>query len=353
MGVAWRLTRAIATCVLAAYATALLLGNPFIRADLPPLGDFGSLYASGQAAAAGQNPYAVYSLTMNGAINLNPPASLLLFAPLSAFDPYALRRWWFIASVVAFSICVLLLARSFGGPPLRVAWAFASAPFWETVGLGQIYALLAVPSTVGWLLLERYPVLSGLLIGGVAAIKPNFLLWPVLLFLVGQRRAALASVGVFGALWLLAGVAFGFETYGQWLAVATREQPNPQVGNAALAGLLARAGLPALALPLDVLGALAVSAMVYLRRPRNVSSLALIALLVFSPLGWVGYGVFLLPLFFERQWTVLELLAAALLLIPRLVLQDAPASVGSAYTLAWLLLLIQQLRFPLGTRPPS
>jgi hypothetical protein len=67
--------RVFVTCLLAGYAAGLLLGNPFLG-ELPPLGDFGSFYASGQAAAAGLDPYAVYALTMNGAVNLNAPPGL-------------------------------------------------------------------------------------------------------------------------------------------------------------------------------------------------------------------------------------------------------------------------------------
>ena len=91
---------------------------------------------------------------------------------------------------------------------------------------------------------------------------------------------------------------------------------------------------------------------------RRVSSLALIGLLLFSPLAWVGYGLFLLPLFFERKWSPLLALAAALLLIPRLPAQQVSASsvvlllsVGSAYNWAWLVVLGQQVRLVLRGTP--
>ena len=58
----------------------------------------------------------------------------------------------------------------------------------------------ALPTTVAWLWLGRWPVLSGVLIGVVCAVKPMFLLWPLLLWLVWRlgydRRAWLAQAAL-------------------------------------------------------------------------------------------------------------------------------------------------------------
>jgi len=325
--------------------------TPFLGAE-PPLGDFGSFYASGLAATAGDNPYLVYPLTMNSAVNLNPPPSLLLFAPLTALPTGIARTGWFVATVLAVLATVVVLGV---GPPYRLAWVIASAPFWETVSLGQIYALLALPASLAWVLIERRPMLSGVLIGIVAAIKPNFVLWPVLLALAGQRHAAAAAVGTWAALNALAVVFFGPAVFVQWLAVVTQEGPNGTPANAAVAGLLARVGLPAAIPIVDILGVLGLVALTikYRPGPRQLSSLALVGLLVFSPLAWVGYGLFLLPLFFERPWTPATAIAAALLLLPRPPLtewsQQSPI-LANAYMLAWLILLSQQVR---GLLAPS
>jgi len=73
--------------------------------------DFGSFWAAGKAAVQGQNPYAVYLETFRSAAgntvhpNLNPPFSLLFFAPLSRFDPHSTIKvlWWLgLAAYAAF-----------------------------------------------------------------------------------------------------------------------------------------------------------------------------------------------------------------------------------------------------------
>ncbi|HEY3061585.1 MAG TPA: glycosyltransferase family 87 protein [Chloroflexota bacterium] len=341
----WRAPRAAITCLLAAYALGLLLLNPFLGAE-PPLGDFGSFYASGLAATEGLDPYRVYPLTMNAAVNLNPPPSLLLFAPLTMFPPGTGRTWWFIATVLAVVATVIVLRV---GPPYRPVWVLASAPFWETVSLGQIYALLALPASIAWVLVDRRPVVSGLLMGLVAAIKPNFLLWPGLLAISGERRVAVVAFGTWAALNAVAAAVFGPSVFGQWLAVISQEGANGTPANAALAGVLARVGWPAAIPVVDVLGVVGLVVLVLGRRPtpRNVSSLALIGLLVFSPLAWVGYGLFLLPLFFARPWTPMTTLAAALLLLPRPPLTEWSVEtpiLAHAYSLAWLILLSQQVQ---------
>ncbi len=353
MSVRWRIVQMVVTCLLAGYATVLLMGTPFLGAE-PPLGDFASFYLSGKAAASGLNPYEAYTLDIPRAVNLNAPASLLLFAPLAGVDPLSARRACFVFTVVAMALLVGLLALRFPGPPLRLAWAVAAAPFWETVALGQIYALLALPTTVAWLLVQRRPALSGALIGAVAAVKPNFLFWAALLFFIGCRRAAIIAAITTLGLCALAALVFGPNVYVQWFAVVGREPNGALALNAALGGLLTRLGVDQLAVPLDIVGLLAIAAAVVRFRPTTpalVNGLALTAMLVFSPLAWVGYGLFLLPLFFERPWTVTYSVAAALLLVPRVLAQewaDASAllrlSIGSAYSWAFLLLLSQQVR---------
>jgi hypothetical protein len=243
---------------------------------------------------------------------------------------------------------------------LRVAWVFASAPFWETVSLGQIYGLLGLVSVWGWVLVERRPLLSGVLIGVVAAFKPNFLVWPGLLLVAGYGRAAVSAAVTAAGLGVLAAAVFGPGVYGSWLGAISRDPANPQVANAAVAGLLVRIGAGGVAPIVEGLGLAGLAVLAWRCRPsaRRVSSLALIGLLMFSPLAWVGYGLFLLPLFFERAWTPLLALAAALLLIPRLPAQQASdgsavllLSVGSAYSWSWLVLLGQQVRLVLRGTP--
>ena len=113
-----------------------------------------------------------------------------------------------------------------GSGALRVAWVFASAPFWETVSLGQIYALLALPTALAWVLLERWPLLSGVLIGVVAAFKPNFLVWPALLAAGWAPAGRGERVGddAGSACWRRR--VFGPAVYLSWLGAISRDPAN-------------------------------------------------------------------------------------------------------------------------------
>jgi hypothetical protein len=170
----------------------------------------------------------------------------------------------------------------------------------------------------------------------------------VLLFLIAQRRAALSallSAAVFACIPI---VLYGARVYAQWFSAVRLEGPNPQVGNAALSGLLSRLGAPGLTVPAAALGLALLAWWVWRRQPSvtTTSAAALVALLLFSPLAWVGYTVFLLPLLVVRRWTQALALAAALLFLPRRPLQElvdasplVQLTLGSVYTLALILLL--------------
>ena len=83
-------------------------------------------------------------------------------------------------------------------------WASALAGFWDTLFLGQIYLPLVLAGVAAWLLLERGAGLwAGLLIGIVVAMKPNFLVWPVLLLLSGHYRSAVAAFVIASAISLI------------------------------------------------------------------------------------------------------------------------------------------------------
>jgi hypothetical protein len=143
-------------------------------------------------------------------------------------------------------------------------------------------------------------------------------------------------------------VLYGPQIYGQWLTAIRLEQVNPQISNASMAGLLVRLGAPQW-LGLGVAGAILIALCLWawLRRGSvwTISGGALVGLLLGSPIAWVGYTDFLLPLFAKARRSMAIVIAAALLCIPRLLLQEwadaAPLlrlTIGSAYTVAWLLL---------------
>jgi hypothetical protein len=292
------------------------------------LWDFGSFVASGRAAAQGLNPYGVYELTLRVELpgfeswnpNLNPPISALLFQLFDVTEPgrsFLVWRWISVALYLATLMLLFNRFRQHQSLPV-VLWAFSLAGFWDTLFLGQIYLPLVFAAVAAWLLLERGRDLpAGILIGLVVAMKPNFLVWPVLLFLAGYRRPAVAA-GVTGALVSLIPLAvYGPEVYRQWFELIAADRDRALfLTNASFAGLAARMGVPLLgtALSLALLGTLALWAFVKSPDRQRVSALALLASLLASPLGWIQYTLFLLPVLLSH-WSRPSIKVVGLLLI--------------------------------------
>jgi hypothetical protein len=325
------------------------------------LWDFGSFVASARAARDGLNPYGIYPLTLHVSFpgfeawnpNLNPPISALLFRLFDVADPHLTFRIWWGISVLCYGATVALLLRHERQPD-RLAlflWAFALAGFCDTLVLGQIYLPLVLAGTGAWLLLDRGEGRwAGVLIGLVIAMKPNFLVWPVLLFLAGHRVSALVSVVIAGAISAIPLVVMGPEVYRQWFELLAADSDRAAfLTNASLAGLTARIGSPppGLGLGLVLLAAAAVWAL--RRRPTamQASALGLILSLLASPIAWIHYTLFLLPIFF-RFWHLQRMrLVALLLIVPVPFILDQfgqptwiEATIGSIYNWALVLCLM-------------
>jgi hypothetical protein len=332
----------------------------------PGLLDYGSFIASGRAASQGLNPYGIYPLTFHVVMpgfeswnpNLNPPAALPLFQLLGLMDPHeGFRLWWSLSVLCYAATVLLLLARrdsSRGAHWLAALWAFALAGFWDTLVLGQIYLPLVLSAAGAWLLLERgQGVLAGVAIGLVIAVKPNFMVWPALLFLAGYYRPVVSAGVTALLLSLLPVLLYGPDVYQQWFALlATEGHRVAFLTNASLSGLLLRSGLGILATPIGVLVLAALAFWAWRSRPSlaQASALGLIGALVASPLAWVHYTLFLLPLFFTRPMNWVLGLAAVLLVLPVpwvLGFMASPswvqASIGSVYGWAVLLCLVGSL----------
>ena len=295
----------------------------------PGLWDFGSFVASGRAAGEGLNPYGIYPLTLRVELpgfeswnpNLNPPISALLFQAFDVADPYVTYQVWRWISVAVYAVAILLLVSRIGNrvEALVIAiWAFAMAGFWDTLFLGQIYLPLVLAGIAAWLMLERGASLwAGLLIGIVVAMKPNFLVWPVLLLLSGQHRSALAAFVTAGAISLIPLLIYGPDVYRQWFELVAADGSRALfLTNGSFAGLAARAGIPSFGLVLGFLLLLGLAAWALWRRPDvlTVSAMALLASILASPLGWIHYTLFLLPVIM-MHWNRLAMRVVALLLI--------------------------------------
>ncbi|MGF9762688.1 glycosyltransferase family 87 protein [Microvirga sp. 0TCS3.31] len=325
----------------------------------PGLWDFGSFVASGRAASEGLNPYGVYPLTLRVELpgfeswnpNLNPPISALLFQAFDVADPYLTYQVWRWISVTVYAGAILLLVSRIANrvEALIIAvWASALAGFWDTLFLGQIYLPLVLAGVAAWLLLERGAGLwAGLLIGIVVAMKPNFLVWPVLLLLAGHYRSAVAAFVVASTISLIPLVIYGPEVYRQWFELVAADGNRALfLTNGSFAGLAARAGIPSFGLVLGFLLLAGLAVWALWRRPDvlTVSALGLLASVLASPLGWIHYTLFLLPVI-VRHWHQPAMRIVALLLIvpvPFIIDQlGKPAwiqlTIGSVY--GWALVL--------------
>jgi hypothetical protein len=328
----------------------------------PGLWDFGSFVASGRAAGEGLNPYGIYPLTLRVELpgfeswnpNLNPPISALLFQAFDVGDPYVTYQVWRWISLAVYAAAILLLVGGVGNrvEALVIAiWAFALAGFWDTLFLGQIYLPLVLAGVAAWLLLERGAgIWAGFLIGIVVGMKPNFLVWPVLLLLSGQHRSALAAFVTAGAISLIPLMIYGPDVYRQWFELVAADRGRALfLTNGSFAGLAARAGVPSFGLVLGFLLLVGLAAWAWWRRPDvlTVSAMALLASILASPLGWIHYTLFLLPVI-VMHWNRLPMRIIALLLIvpvPFIIDQlGKPAwiqlTIGSVYGWALVLCLI-------------
>lgn len=292
--------------------------------------DFGSFWESGRAVNEGSDPYGIYPNTHRPIEpphvnpNLNPPTSLLLFAPLGLLDPYLARNilWW--VGFVTYALLAVFLISRYRPPdgPLIAAWTLALPAFWSTLSLGQIYVLLLIPAVFGWLMLERgQAVTAGVAIGILSAFKPNMLVWPAMLFLAGHRREAMVSAVSFLCVSLLPLIVWGPDIYVRWFELFISDDPirRTHFVNASLSGITARLGLPfaGIVISVGLLCAAALAAFKWRPDRLKTSGFAIALSTVASPLAWLHYLLFLLPpIFARRSWRPVMIVACAMLAVP-------------------------------------
>lgn len=326
------------------------------------LDDFGSFYEAGRAATLGLNPYSIYPLTGSVRIpgyffftnqNLDPPISLPLFQIVSHFGPFAAFRAAWLINVALYVAAVWLLMRAYPRRRniLMFLFAFCLVGFWQTLMLGQIYNVMLLLLVIAWLLVRSgHRVPAGIVIGIVAAVKPNFLVWPALLLLAGSLTIALAAIITTLVLSAIPIALYGPAVYPQWLSALNAEPTRVSFPtNVSLAGITAHADVPWLggAIAVAMLAVLALWAWRLRPRPVVVSSVALAAAVLASPIAWDTYLLFLLPIFFHHRWTPTLTAAAALLVVPGAVddwfwhlSRPGLILVGWPYCLAMLLIAV-------------
>jgi alpha-1,2-mannosyltransferase len=198
--------------------------------DRPNTTDFVSFYAAGSLTNAG-TPELAYNAAAHFAAEQSvtepgiaynyfyyPPVFLLLCALLARL-PY-------LVSFVAFETATLLLylysaqriLQTRGISSLIPLLAFPAV--FLNVGLGQNAFLTAALFAGGMLLIERRPILAGLLLGAIC-YKPHFgLLIPIALASGGHWRAFASAVLSVSALVAISLVLFGWEAWHSYLLAA-------------------------------------------------------------------------------------------------------------------------------------
>lgn len=142
-----------------------------------------------------------------------PPSALLLIAPFGLLSFWVAYWSWTALSIVAFWSAVRRVASGWA-VPLAVAMPQSML----VLILGQ--TTLLAGSAVIWAvsLMNRRPVLSGILFGIAAGFKPqSVLLAPVVFLRVREWRLILGAAASFGTLCLLS-LVFGASLWSSWLA---------------------------------------------------------------------------------------------------------------------------------------
>jgi alpha-1,2-mannosyltransferase len=284
------------------YAFAVDLIDPI---GTPVGGDFMAFYAAGGFANDGQ-PLAAYDdaamrARLAGLLAADddpffpwfyPPAMFALLEPLAHLPYGAAFALWTACGVIAGGAAAFALAGWRGA-----ALLFAAPVTAVSVMHGQT-GLLTAAALVGALaLLDRRPVVAGL-IAGLVTLKPHYaVLFPLAALVAARPTALLGYAASAGGLALAGLAATGLDGYLRWLertgeATAMLEAGFPVEKLASVYVALARIGVPepaAMAAHLACALAGAGAALVLLRRvgltPPALAAVAVASTLI-SPYAW-------------------------------------------------------------------
>lgn len=359
---------------------AIALNIAMVRLATSSLLDFGSFIASGVGLRNGSNPYSRLSplifeihfpsVHTGGRLpNLNPPISLLFFRHLADTNFLASANSWRLLSVVIYAVAILALLEFYKHISiLRFVWVFAIAGFWHTIELGQIYTPLLLLAVLVIILSSRNQYfLEGFFLGVLVSIKPNFLVWVLLLIVARHWKAAAIALISFVSISIIPLIMLGPSVYVQWLSatgVDTAILSMP--GNSSLIGLTSRFGFPQIGLifSLTLIGLTATIIVLKpsdnsTRKDQQINELGIILSLLASPIAWNGYMILLLPVFLSRKhWPPLLTIAAAIMTVPFAIILNLYLTPGFAfifwgwwYGLALTLCLIEVARSVLRESP--
>lgn len=298
--------------------------------------DFAALYYSGVQFSEGKDVYARMPFDFLGPVpdpdrvsernvhpNLNPPASVLLFAPLSKL-PFASAFWtWSLISIACAVATAWLLAGGYAAAERRFAWSvgllvllLAYSPTWLAISLGQTTLLVLFLLVAGWRTARAACERSaGAILGTTLAIKP--FVGVLLIYFIVLRRWRLVTwyVGSFVAANLIVLAVMGSGVFASYLKVLASVDWHGMDMNASIFGsldrLIGRADSQSIVNTgqrIQILGygisLLLLCSLFMLRRRLSAwpsrqgddvgYAYCLVLMLLISPLGWIYYFPILL-----------------------------------------------------------
>src|SRR4051794_34587162 len=210
--------------------------------------DFVSFYAAGKLALAGTPALAydqaAHFLTEQRFMVEGAPYQFFFYPPMFMllFVPFALLPYWLAFYLFEFATLAGFLF-TMRHIPREPGWLWAApvlafpAIFW-TFGLGQNAFLTASLFGGFTLLIDRRPVLAGVLLG-LLCYKPHFgLLAPVALLFGGHWRAFFSAGATVAALVGLTAALFGIETWQAYLTAFANSDAVYASGRIDYAGIV-------------------------------------------------------------------------------------------------------------------
>lgn len=329
--------------LLLALGWLLILGVR-INPDAPELNDFKNYWQAAVDVLETGDPYTttpdwndptVRQQYLTGTLDVwfypNLPIFAVLIQPLGLLSQPVAQRIWFGLNVVMVLSFIALAIQGSGSRLAQRYWGLVllltltAPPIFACLLLGQVGILLALLMVASFLLVERHPPFSGLLLALAGLIK----LYPGLLGLyhlwTHSRRVVIWTIASGLGLLLLSLLAYGPAPYLSYIDKLLLSGFYPYAGdfNISLVGYWDRllvpgnytfrplADLPLLARGLTLLSALAVLGLTLWvgRRPPGPTgrllrySLWLCAMLLLSPVnGYYNLGLLLFPLLAILRW---------------------------------------------------
>ena len=173
-----------------------------------------------------------------------PPTALLIFAPLARLGFWPAAWIWAFAGVGAF---VLSVRQTLPPPRSRhlALLLMTPASAWAAVS-GQSLFLVGALAIAAVAQVERRPLLSGMLLGLAAALKPTPLIAaPFALAAGGARRTGAAAVVTLSVAFGVSLLAFGGASWTAWLRFAPGFLHDVLTNPAYVTGLITPTGLAA------------------------------------------------------------------------------------------------------------